>query len=249
MRNRSIKGSTLVECVASLAIFSLATLIIFTGFLTAGRLIVKAASIAEISDDVMNTLETDKLVGESDITVSDETIISFHIGEQSFKVKGNYKKSQKDDYSLSEFVTKKTSAPSDVIPGTDKPVNGKWPEYEDFENEYSVVIVPKWTTFVRDGKYYIAAQDLDIYPRGSLPTDGWWVQQNNLVLISDRDVIYWSGGTQVEFYNQTGGRVNKGDKVFWDGNYYVFTISGQTWADPPNLSMTNWAKINYPFSQ
>lgn len=242
------KGSTLVECVAALAMFSLSALILLSGFLTAGRLVVKASDISEISTDVMNTIETDKLVGNADLSESEQQTITFNIGTKSMSVKGKYKYSQRDDYRLTEFVTEKTSAPSDVIPDTDKPVNGGWPKYEDFENEWSVVIVPKWTTFVHDGKYYIAAQDLDIYPRGSLPTDSWWANsQNNLVEITYRPVLFWSGGTQVEFYNLTGGRVNRGDKVFWNGDYYVFTISGQTWTDPPNLSMTNWAKINYPF--
>lgn len=242
------QGSTLVECIAAFAIFSVASFILMIGFLAIGNIVARSVELKNNTNNIINTLETSKQ--ENGIIISETEVrdISFTLGDVNYTSKGIYKSASGGEQKLVEFVPQITDAPSNFIPDTDKPVNGKWPEFDDFENQWSVVNVPKGTTIVYDGVYYIAAQDLDIYPRGSIPSKGWWVQNNNLVPISNRPVINWNGGSQLDFYYLTGGRINKGDKVLWNGDYYVFTIANQTWADPPNLSQHNWALIKYPLA-
>ena len=245
---KNIEGSSLVECVAALAMFSLSAMILLVGFLTAGKLIILASEISQTTADVMNTLESEKLVGSSEYFESEVQNLTFTFEATTYTVEGTFKSAKSNEYKLTEFVTKKTDAPSNVIPDTDKPTNGKWPEYDDFENQYASYIIPEGTTFVYEGKYYIAAQTLKIYPRGSIPTEGWWANQNNnLIEISDRPVIYWSGGTHEEFHKACAPMLNAGDKIFWNGNYYVHTINGQSWPIRPEESLNLLQKIDYPF--
>jgi len=243
MRKLNTKGSTLVECIAALAIFSLATFILLSGFLTSANLIVKSYQVKENSNKIVDAMVSGSTIANVIVGTEASQSVTFMLGSTTYTVNGTYKTGTCDTIKLVEFISDSTFD-SDLIPDTDKYVNGKWPEYDDFPNEYATVVLREGTTFKRDGEYFIAAQNLNIYPRGSVPTIGWWYTNNNcLVKISNRPVIQWNGGTIVEFYSATGGRIDWGDKVLWNGDYYVFTIRNQTWAMPPNLSTMNWEKI------
>ncbi len=245
-------GSTLVECIVAFALFSLSAIILLSGFLTAANLVVKSTEVKNNSNNNIMGIESANTPTGVTVTESAQQTISFTLGSVSYSAKGTYKTSQSGNLKLTEFISSKSDNTNNFIPDTDKPVNGQWPSPAMFPETWSYVTVPKWTTIVYDGVYYIAAQDLNIGPGSPYPTPtkgGWdWLgSNNNLVQISSRAVIQWNGGTQTDFYNTTGGKIDKGDKVYWNGNYYVFTISNQTWAEPPNVSLSNWVLIKYPF--
>lgn len=251
------KGSTLVECIVAFAIFSLATVILMSGFLTAANLAAKASEVKDNSNKNIMGIETQNVPAGTTVTESDEKTISFKLGSVSYSSKGTYKTSLSGNLKLKEFVSVKADDSTIFIPDTDKPVNGGWPLPEEFPYSWSEVHLPYGTTFVYDGIFYIVATKPymvvnmkygQTYPT---PTNGGWDwlgQNNNLIEITYRPVIQWNGGSQVDFYNATGGHITKGDKVFWNGDYYVFTVKDQTWAMPPNLDQNNWVKIKYPFS-
>ena len=244
---KNITGSTLIECIAAFALFSLASFILLSGFLTIGNLVVKSIEQKDITNNIINALETDTAQNGVTIDKTSSQNFSFKLGSVNYTSKGFYRYATNGDVKFTEFVPDVSGIVNSFIPYTDKPVNGSWPQPEDFEYWYSFVLLPEGTTFEYNGIYYITLYDVDIWSVFASPTNGLWLQSGNpFIAISSRDVIVWNGGTLQQFYNATGGRINKGDKVLWNGNYYVFTISNQTWANPPNISLSNWAIIKYP---
>ncbi len=240
----NLKGSTLVECIAAFAIFSFASLILLSGFLVAGNIVVRSVEQKNTTDNIINALETNKSSGDTLLEKSNLQTISFKLGSVDYTANGYYRNANTGDVKLSEFISDIPSTDENLIPDTDKYVNGSWPKFEDYDSPCDYINIKKGTTFVYEGRYFIAAEDLNIGPIGAIPTsDWWWYSEDCLVEISSRPVIKWNGGTQVQFYSATDGHISKGDKVLYNGNYYVFTISNQTWAEPPDISMVNWVQI------
>lgn len=237
-------GSTLVECIVAFALFSIATFILLSGFLTAGNLVVRSSDIKNYSDNITNVIETDNAQSGVSLNSTSVNNITFTLGKVIYTSKGSYKTASVDNMKLVEFIPDISTTNNNFIPDTNVPVNGEWPTPPDYPDQWTWITIPKGTTFVDNGVYYVAANDLSVGPRGATPTSGWWYNNNSgLITISSRPVIVWNGGTITDFYNFTGGKMDFGDKVLWNGNYYVFTIHNQTWADPPNISTRNWIML------
>jgi len=247
LKNINKNGSTLVECIAAFALFSISTFILLSGFLTSANLIAKASQVKNNSNNIIDVVETTIAKPTVTVTQSSTQNFSFKLGSGAlYTTKGSYKTGECEGIRLTEFIPD-NNPPLIVIPDTDMPINGRWPVYDDYPNQWASVIVPKGTTFESNGVYYIAASDLDISPRGATPTGGWWYNNNTgLIVISSRPVLVWNGGTQSEFYEFTNHYIDRGDKVYWNGYYYVFTNNRQSHEPPPNISTTNWAKVTNP---
>ena len=248
MKLSNQNGSTLVECIATFAIFTLAAFILMSGFLTAANLVVESGKVKNNSNKVIDVMETSTAQAGVSVSETSSENFAFKLGNGSqYTVKGSYKTGTCENVRLVSFISNNSGGSSNFIPETNMPVNGVWPPPESFPQTWTWVTVSKGTTLVFDGKYYISAGNLNVGPGFPYPTptSGWWYNNNTgLIEISSRPVIVWDGGTMTEFYEYTNHHVDMGDKVLWNGRYYVFTISGQTWVDPPNQSLHNWAIVN-----
>ncbi len=247
-------GSTLVECIAAVLLFSFSAMILLTGVLTAGGITDSAEAFREASDNAAASIGAKNAMSDSVLTQSDE--ITFEINFEGIVItsKGRLVTARSGEVRLTAVdVTKAQGGGAHIIPDTGVPVNGEWPTPESFvdQNGYQKwITINKGTTFYYDGVFYIVTGDISV-GLGSgtpLPTNGWWYNNNGsgVAVISSRPVIVWSGGDSTQFYQATGGAISIGDKVLWNGDYYVFTIKNQSWANPPNISLTNWEKIVAP---
>jgi hypothetical protein len=243
------KGSTLVECIAAIILLSFSALILLTGVLAAVNVSVRADELKAACDSAKITIEADTEFGDCVLENEAETNITFEMGATIISAKGRFKNAKCGEVFLTAFASSGFSN-EHIIPDTGIPVNGSWPPPEDFIDEYGYakwLIVPKGTTLFYDGIFYIATGDLNVglSTDTPLPTNGWWYNNNGtgLAVISERPVIVWNGGTSTEFFSATGGHITIGDKVLWNGNYYVFTIKNQTWANPPDISQKSWERI------
>lgn len=235
-------GSTLVECIAAFAIFTLASFILLSGFLTAANLVVKSGEVKINSNNIIDGLETGNLPsGVTEETTSSQSI-SFQLGGTSYTANGKFKTVTSGTLKLTEFIPETKNTSLDTIPGTGMSINGKWPVYDDYPDQWNYVTVSKGTTFIYNGKYYIAAGDVVVGPRVA-PLKSDYMYNTGIIEITPRVAIVWTGTTQTEFMAAAGGWINKGDKVLWNGNYYVFSISSTNQAAPPSEGSANWAKI------
>ena len=249
---KNFKGSTLVECIASIALFSLAVTILTGGFLTAANLAVRSGEIRTAGDRMINTLYTSE--ANSGITYDKGAVqdFSFTFSGVNAAVKGKYISAYDSEYELTAFSPEKSMG--NFIPETGIPVNGSWPDYDDFPNQWNYITIPEGTTFIYSGKFYIAGSNLNVGPRGCTPYDNhlrWLFSNNNLVEITtDKPPIVWDGKTNLHTVINNLGypTITKGDKLLWNGEYYVYLITDQSWPGTPISQPSAWQKIVYPFS-
>ena len=245
MKRFNEKGSTLVECIVAFVLFTIASLILMTGFLTSANLAAESVRVQNDNNKIINTMETAAVQTDVSVNTTASQSFVFSIGSVTYTSKGSYKTGTSEGFRLISFVT-----PSNVIPDTNMPVNGSWPADIKFYNSdgYPVpVVINKGTTFEYNGVYYITAQNLNIYKADATPTptNGQWATDAfNLIKISNRAVIVWDSGDSSEFNKKYKNNLPQaGDKILSGGNYYVFGLNNQTWVDPPNISTNNWIKI------
>lgn len=255
---KNLKGSTLVECIAALAIFSISTFILLGGFLTAANLTVHSADIAATGSALVNTLYTGNDNAELGITYSEEndTTFSFRMAGVTTDIKGKYISSDDNitGYALKTFLVEGKTI-GDIIPGTDFyggdgiPPNDKWPAFEDYPDQYNYIDIPEGSTFRYGDKFFIAAQDLSIGPRGATPFDSHlqWLYNNNCMIeiTNVRPPIMWNGSDRLHDVIGSLGYdyLNKGDMIYWGNEYYVFCIDRQNWPASPLQQPDIWQKI------
>ena len=213
IKSKNINGSTLVECIAALAIFSIASFILLSGFSSAANLVVESGRVKDNSNKIVEVIETSQ--SQSGVTV-DETMpqnFTFTLGSSSYSITGSYKTVTCDGMSLTQFIPNIENNTNDLIPGTTVPVNGEWPSDEEFDNSYYIYMT-KGTTFKYGSNYYIVVNNTYVF-------NYVYYYVGDIVKILDTDAFVWTGETLTEFRNfYIDNLVSVGDKILYDGKYY-----------------------------
>ena len=100
----NLKGSTLVECIVSFSLFTIASVILLTGFLTSAKIIVRANEIKKDGIKVESVADANQVDNEV-IQSEKQSKVRFKVNGNYYEVEGKYSISKYNDVIQMEFYS------------------------------------------------------------------------------------------------------------------------------------------------